>query len=105
MTPRTPPSERHFHPLPRDFAQNGVQSTDPSILRPKDVRWTEEGLDALSVQFPPIPTRHAMNDIPTRGDGNRGLSRGTERGVNKKWNGVERSGFGRDGRWGVEMGV
>ena len=56
-------------------------------------------------RFRPTPSRHAMNAIRRRRDGNGGISRGTKRGVKKEWKGAERRWFGREERWRFEMGV
>ena len=56
---------------------------------------TGDGVAKFTVEFRPNPTPHAMNDIMTRGEGTGDFARGTKRGGKEKWNGVERSGFGR----------
>ena len=52
-------------------------------------------MERFTVKVRPNPTPHAMNDIMTRGEGTGRIARGTKRGVKEKWNGAERSGFGR----------
>jgi hypothetical protein len=58
-------------------------------------KWMEDGSERFTVKVRPNPTPHAMNDIMTRGEGTGRIARGTKRGVKEKWNGAERSGFGR----------